>query len=301
MAATKTSSVSGGAKATIDHDEIREWVESHAGRPTIVKRTTRNGRGGILRIDFPGYSGEKSLEEVSWDDFLRKVRGLATRLLVSGSGAVRASQPLQQASLSRHGGSLQRARAHAQACRVTPSKKGDPPKLRGQLGQREEGCVTTGDARRSKRAQACELQDGSWQRHLFRTRAVDQEESQRSQNRAPFTKHRRPPVGGLRAHWAEQAVDVGSAMRGPCVARVTSPGGGDPRAWGSPWHPVSMRSLAATRFLSAPLARRTARHLAADPKVLKQVCSRLLDAALLADRDLIVPKSVSSTYFWACG
>ena len=72
MAATKTSSVSGGAKATIDHDEIREWVESHAGRPTIVNRTTRNGRGGILRIDFPGYSGEKSLEEVSWDDFFEK-------------------------------------------------------------------------------------------------------------------------------------------------------------------------------------------------------------------------------------
>jgi len=64
--------VSGSAKATIDHDEIRQWVEAHGDHPAMVKRTTRNGKGGILRIDFPGYSGEKSLQEVSWDDFFEK-------------------------------------------------------------------------------------------------------------------------------------------------------------------------------------------------------------------------------------
>jgi hypothetical protein len=72
VAETKSVKVSGSAKATVDHDEIREWVESHGGHPAMVKRTARNGKGGILRIDFPGYSGEKSLEEVSWDDFFEK-------------------------------------------------------------------------------------------------------------------------------------------------------------------------------------------------------------------------------------
>ncbi|HEY3665203.1 MAG TPA: hypothetical protein VGL19_04345 [Polyangiaceae bacterium] len=72
MAASKRATGSGSAKATIDHDEIRQWVESHDGHPAMVKRTARGGRGGILRIDFPGFSGERSLEEVSWDDFFDK-------------------------------------------------------------------------------------------------------------------------------------------------------------------------------------------------------------------------------------
>jgi len=64
--------VSGSARATIDHDEIREWVEEHGGQPAMVRRT-RGGRGsGILRIDFPGYSGENSLDTISWDDFFAR-------------------------------------------------------------------------------------------------------------------------------------------------------------------------------------------------------------------------------------
>lgn len=72
MAAKKTSKAGGSATTTIDHDEIREWVESHGGHPAMVKSTTRNGRGGILRIDFPGFSGERTLKEVSWDEFFDK-------------------------------------------------------------------------------------------------------------------------------------------------------------------------------------------------------------------------------------
>jgi hypothetical protein len=72
VAAKKTIKASGSAKATIDHDEIREWVESHGGHPAMVKSTARNGQGGILRIDFPGFSGERSLKEVSWDEFFEK-------------------------------------------------------------------------------------------------------------------------------------------------------------------------------------------------------------------------------------
>ncbi|WP_437736143.1 hypothetical protein [Sorangium sp. So ce1335] len=60
------------SKTTIDHDEIRQWAESRGGRPATVKSTEKNGEPGILRIDFPGYSGEGSLEEISWDDFFAK-------------------------------------------------------------------------------------------------------------------------------------------------------------------------------------------------------------------------------------
>ena len=27
---------------------------------------------GLLRIDYPGYSGEESLEEISWEEFFKK-------------------------------------------------------------------------------------------------------------------------------------------------------------------------------------------------------------------------------------
>ena len=34
--------------------------------------TGKRNDPGILRIDFPGYSGEGSLDEISWDDFFEK-------------------------------------------------------------------------------------------------------------------------------------------------------------------------------------------------------------------------------------
>lgn len=56
---------------TTDHDEIRDWVESRGGWPAHVKGTGGRGDAGLLRIDFPGYSGSR-LEEISWDEFFDK-------------------------------------------------------------------------------------------------------------------------------------------------------------------------------------------------------------------------------------
>ena len=57
------------AKATTDHDEIRSWVEERGGHAARVKATGGGDDPGILRIDFPGFSGEDTLEEISWDEF----------------------------------------------------------------------------------------------------------------------------------------------------------------------------------------------------------------------------------------
>ncbi|HYE04676.1 MAG TPA: hypothetical protein VEL07_04065 [Planctomycetota bacterium] len=66
MASTKLT------QATTDHDDIRRWAEERGGTPSIV-RASRDGKrgGGILRIDFPGYSGADELEEISWEEFFR--------------------------------------------------------------------------------------------------------------------------------------------------------------------------------------------------------------------------------------
>jgi len=57
------------AKATTDHETIRKWVEERGGCPARVKGTGRDGDPGILRIDFPGFSGKQSLEGIAWDEF----------------------------------------------------------------------------------------------------------------------------------------------------------------------------------------------------------------------------------------
>lgn len=60
------------ARITIDHDEIRDWVEERGAWPAHVVGTGRRGDIGLIRIDFPGYSGEGRLEEISWDEFFEK-------------------------------------------------------------------------------------------------------------------------------------------------------------------------------------------------------------------------------------
>jgi hypothetical protein len=62
------------AKITTDHNEIRKWVEEREGKPASVRGTEKGSEeSGILRINFPGYSGEDTLEEISWDEFFRKL------------------------------------------------------------------------------------------------------------------------------------------------------------------------------------------------------------------------------------
>lgn len=68
---TAKNSGESNSKITTSHDTIRSWVEERGGHPATVKNTSGDD-AGILRIDFPGYSGEDSLEQISWDDFFAK-------------------------------------------------------------------------------------------------------------------------------------------------------------------------------------------------------------------------------------
>ena len=65
MSKTKTGHE---ANTTTNHEEIKNWVEERGGRPAIVKGTEKAG-SALLRIDYPGYSGEDTLEEIEWDEF----------------------------------------------------------------------------------------------------------------------------------------------------------------------------------------------------------------------------------------
>lgn len=64
---------------TTDHEEIRRWAEERGAKPSCVMGTGRKGDTGMIRLDFPGYSGGGSLQEISWEDWFEKFdkQGLA--------------------------------------------------------------------------------------------------------------------------------------------------------------------------------------------------------------------------------
>jgi hypothetical protein len=54
---------------TTDHNEIQRWVEERGGHPARVKGTEKGKTAGVLRIDYPGFSGDDRLEEITWEEF----------------------------------------------------------------------------------------------------------------------------------------------------------------------------------------------------------------------------------------
>lgn len=66
MAARRSKS-----RVTIDHDEMKRWVESKGGCPASVKGTGRGDDPGVLRIDFPGYRGVETLQRMSWNEWFK--------------------------------------------------------------------------------------------------------------------------------------------------------------------------------------------------------------------------------------
>jgi len=63
--------MSAEAKTTTDHAEIRQWVEERGGRPARVKGTENGDSVGLLRIDYPGFTGEDTLEPITWEEFFQ--------------------------------------------------------------------------------------------------------------------------------------------------------------------------------------------------------------------------------------
>lgn len=57
---------------TTDHEFIRRWAEQRGGKPTCVLGTGGRGDTGVLRIDFPGYSGKGKLQPIPWDEWFEK-------------------------------------------------------------------------------------------------------------------------------------------------------------------------------------------------------------------------------------
>ena len=61
------------AEPITDHELIRSWVEERGGWPARVKGTGRSKDDpGMIRIDFPGFSGRESLERIDWEQWFQQ-------------------------------------------------------------------------------------------------------------------------------------------------------------------------------------------------------------------------------------
>src|SRR4051812_16517195 len=78
---------SASARELTDHDEIQLWAEERGGKPACVRGTGGKDDVGMIRLDFPGYNGADSLEEIPWDEWFEKFDESNLALLVQDETA----------------------------------------------------------------------------------------------------------------------------------------------------------------------------------------------------------------------
>jgi hypothetical protein len=154
---TEAKSMANLSKTTQEHEEIRRWAEERGAEPACVKGTGDEGDIGMLRLDFPGYSGEESLQHITWDEFFQKFdeRNLALLYQEETAGGERSNfnklvsaqtaQGAKRASHRRRSGSAspvkksaakksavkssaKKAPAKKSAAKKSPAKKNAPAK-----------------------------------------------------------------------------------------------------------------------------------------------------------------------------
>ena len=79
---SSSSSRAAESRALTDHDEIRQWAEERGAHPACVRGTGGGDDVRMIRLDFPGYSGEQSLEGIDWDQWFDKFDESGLALLV---------------------------------------------------------------------------------------------------------------------------------------------------------------------------------------------------------------------------
>lgn len=95
------------ATSTTDHETIRRWVEARGGCPAHVKGSGSRDNPGILRIDYPGFSGRTSLEKISWKKFFDAFEANQLAFIYQNQRGSRFSKLVRRD----HGGTAQRGRA----------------------------------------------------------------------------------------------------------------------------------------------------------------------------------------------
>ena len=123
-------------RVLIDHDEIRRWAEERGARPARVKGTGGRNDPGLLRLDFPGFTGEDTLETISWDEWFRGFDENNLALIVEDRTAtgqrsnfnklVRRDAVVATQARGRSQGARKRTASGGKAARATGSRRARP-------------------------------------------------------------------------------------------------------------------------------------------------------------------------------
>jgi hypothetical protein len=149
------------AKTSSDHDEIRRWAEAREGIPSCVKGTGGGEDIGMIRIDFPGYSGEDSLQHISWEEWFDKFdeRKLALLFQETTAGGAQSNfnklvsrETAQESESKSKGGSSGRKSAGGGKKAVAAKKAGGGAKKTAAGGKREAQKSVGGKKTASKAA-----------------------------------------------------------------------------------------------------------------------------------------------------
>jgi len=73
---------SASSKVLTEREEIQRWAEDRGAKPACVRNTGDEEDIGMIRLDFPGYSGADSLQPIGWDEWFDKFEESNLALLV---------------------------------------------------------------------------------------------------------------------------------------------------------------------------------------------------------------------------
>lgn len=206
---------------TVDHDTIREWAEARGGKPSAVIRTERGNDPGVIRLDFPGYSGAGSLEEISWDEWFKKFdeSGLA---LAYQDRTSRGQKSNFNKLVSRENVDVEREGRSGGSRRSSRSKRGGSSK-RSSSGSRSRA---RGGSSRSTRGSASGKKGGS----ARASRSKGNGRSSRGNGRSPHLTHYTVDHDEIR-QWAEERGGEPAAVmrtargkKDPGIIRLDFPG-----------------------------------------------------------------------------
>jgi hypothetical protein len=193
------------AKTTTNHEVIRRWVEKHGGRPATVKRARSRDDAGVIRIDFPGFSGEESLRRVTWEEWFEKFDEQKLAFLYEEGRNTNFNELVRRDARQAPSGDV---RASSNALRRRPTRI-DRRRLVPSEPQRESSQPLRAPKTRTTRAAASKARRGGV-----------------PPKRVGSPKARRVAAPGSRQNGPSQARQNGS--RG---SRGRAPRGADLRAW----------------------------------------------------------------------
>ncbi len=139
------------------HDEIRRWAEERGARPSVVRTTRDAENSGIIRLDFPGYSGADSLEEIAWDEWFEDFDHRNLALIVqdqTANGALSNFNKLvSRESIEDYSGETSERKSGRKPTKKTADRRKSPAASKTKASFNKASSTSSGKHRKTQHSQ----------------------------------------------------------------------------------------------------------------------------------------------------